>query len=529
MITVLLCSMVWSMVPQAPVPQRFDIIELLGGESIEGRIVLERGNYLEIELSPNSMVGFRTSQIAAIRRGAGAPVPSPLIALLPPRDEWCTLHDATGKAVGWLHSTVAAAADGGLRLTEEWEFTTGKQHFQVTAIESADAELQPVSCYFRERVSEEVVGFLPSSPEGRAARVLHERIVEAKVEGQVLHLDRLRKDGRDQRELPWRETDTFPLLMRTLQATKGAALVATVFDAAIEELVERSYGADRFRTVMIAGKTVHVTEQVETAGVMRNVIWLDASGRLLRREVSGPSLVALPSSVDLAQAAVERIESQPAAFAVEASGRFGLWLPNPAWQVLPDVEGMVAMRCALHNATISLSVLDQLDAGVKLSSAGESIERWFHLLQPSFRISARKTIKVRDRMALLFEAQGKNGDRDGFAMLVVVPWNDRFLLLRCAAPAAEIAELRPDFLAVVAHLELDGKAITLLLPKEKPAPVAATMRKSDSSAASALAPAADPAGVPSGMPSGMPALAPTEKAAPKKRPMVRLPAAGQEK
>lgn len=82
---------------------------------------------------------------------------------------------------------------------------------------------------------------------------------------------------------------------------------------------------------------------------------------------------------------------------------------------------------------------------------------------------------------------------------------------------------------MVAHLELDGKAITLLLPKEKPAPVAATMRKSDSSAASALAPAADPAGVPSGMPSGMPALAPTEKAAPKKRPMVRLPAAGQEK
>src|SRR5262249_43294933 len=134
-----------------------DVVELRNGELLEGRIVLERGNYLEIELGPGATVGFRTAEVKDVRRGAGEPVAA---AAGGSRafDEWYTLHDAGGRAVGWLHSAAVAGEAGGVRLSEEWEFSEGRRHFQVTMLETADAQLRPVSDYFRERVSDEVEG-----------------------------------------------------------------------------------------------------------------------------------------------------------------------------------------------------------------------------------------------------------------------------------------------------------------------------------------------------------------------------------
>src|SRR5262245_11041927 len=100
-----------------------DQVELVGGEVLEGRIVLQRSNYLEIELGPGAVVGFRTTNVVAIRPGAGAAVAA-VAAPLPQRDEWFALHDGSGKAVGWLHSTATPATDGSIALQEEWEFAS---------------------------------------------------------------------------------------------------------------------------------------------------------------------------------------------------------------------------------------------------------------------------------------------------------------------------------------------------------------------------------------------------------------------
>ena len=58
---------------ELPVPEqqglRLDQIELHGGEVLEGRIVTEVGSFVEIELAPGAVVGFRLAQVAAIRRG----------------------------------------------------------------------------------------------------------------------------------------------------------------------------------------------------------------------------------------------------------------------------------------------------------------------------------------------------------------------------------------------------------------------------------------------------------------------------
>lgn len=491
MIPAVLLSLVLCQDPQvaSPAPTSLDVIELSSGETVEGRIVLELGSYLEIEVMPGAKVGLRKTQIAAIRRGAGGPAPTPAQAVIPASNRWFTLHDATGQAVGWLHSTVTAAEGGGVKVAEEWEFSAGTRHFQVTVLETADAQLQPKSCYFRERICEELVGQVADQPVARRARVVDERIVEASVVGGQLQIGRLRREGRDERTLPWTAGSTFPLLFREAARSNSAPVTKTVFDPASEELATRSFAADRRRQVLVDGKPVQVTEQQETAGVVANLLWRDASGRVLRREVSGPSLVALPSTPELARGAVARGERLPAACAVEASGKFGLWRPNPAWEALPAAEGSVLLGCALHDAYISLSVVDHLDPGTQLAAAGESIARWFQLLQPGMRLQPATSIRVRGREALQWEANGKNGDRDEGAVLVVVPWQDRFVLLRCSAPRSALSELRPDFANVIAHLELDGKALAGMLPAPDDRAASATMQKS---ARGEVTPAATP-------------------------------------
>src|SRR5262249_24581239 len=325
---------------------------------------------------------------------------------------------------------------------------------------------RPVSDYFRERISDEVEGAVPDDPLGRASRVHSERIVEARVDGAALHVARLRVEGREERDLPWPEGATFPLLARQRHLAAHTALAVPVFDPAIEELTARAFPADRQRTVAIDGRSVPVTETVESTSTGRNDTWLDASAHVLRREISGPSLVAMPSTAELARGAVARGTALPARFAAEAGGGFGLGRPNPAWEVVPTAEGAVALRCELHDATISLSVLDHLDKGTSLAAAADAVERWFRLLQPGARIERREWIKVRDRDALQLQAKGRNGDRAEGAVLVVVPWQDVFLVLRCSAPPRALEELQPDFAAVIAHLELDSKAVTALLPKD---------------------------------------------------------------
>lgn len=519
MIPAVLLSLVLLQDPQVgpSAPTCLDVIELNSGDTVEGRIVLELGTYLEIEVAPGAKVGLRKAQIAAVRRGSGGPAPTPAQAVIPASNDWYTLHDATGAAVGWLHATVTAAADGGVQLSEEWEFSSGKRHFQVTMLETADRSLAPQSCYFRERICEELVGQVADQPVARRSRVVDERIVEATVQGTELHIRRLRREGRDERALAWAAGSTFPLLFRQASRANQAAVQRPVFDPTSEDLATRSYGVDRRRQVLLDGKKVLVTEQVETAGVLANLLWRDASGRILRREVSGPSLVALPSSAELARGAVARGERQPAACAVEASGKFGLWRPNPSWETVPAAEGSVLLSSALHDAYISLSEVDHLDPGTQLAAAGEAIARWFQLLQPGMRLQPHTTIRVRGREALQWEASGKNGDRAEGALLVVVPWQDRFLLLRCWAPIAALPELRPDFASVIAHLELDGKALLGLLPKADERATAATLQRS---ARSDVVPAE--AVVPLSAPQGP---APARAAAPApvgERPHVRL-------
>lgn len=449
---------------------RADRVELRGGEVLEGRIVLERGNYLEIELAPGAVVGLRTAEIRAVHRGAGMELPAAPAGGLLPLDEWFVLHDAAGRPVGWLHAATTVDAAGQSRVQEEWEFTESGRHFQVTMLEVLDPQSGPVSCYFRERISEEVMGFSPSEPISRQTRVLDERIIEARVEGGLLRVERLAVEGRRSRQLPWPSDGTFPLLARSLSLRREPVGTVTVFDPGQEELRVRTYAAMRLRTVPGEGGPIRVKELTESGPAGDNAVWVDASSRTVRREIAGLALVAVRSTAEAARLAVQSQREFGAAFAGETAGRFGLWRPNPAWDVVAVADASIALGCPLLGGSVVMSLLDHLDTGSNVIAAADAVERWLRLLQPGITVRSRGRVESGGRAGLRLDCMQGGGQGGERTVLHVLPWQGAFVVVRCSAPAEAWSELEADFAFILAHLELEPKAVAQLSGPRPAAP-----------------------------------------------------------
>ncbi|MEO6596026.1 MAG: hypothetical protein ABIP94_14850 [Planctomycetota bacterium] len=457
--------------PPAPTARNVDIVELVNGDQFEGRITAEIEGYIEIELDAGATVGFSTAEVKAIRRGQGAS-PAANAGALPASSEWFVLHDARGLAVGWLHASVTNTALGVCTIGEEYEFQDGKRRYQITSLCTTDARWTAATCYFRERISDPLLASVTRlGIEGQADRIVDERIVEAVSQGDHLLVTRLDRSGRGERTLDWAAGSTFPLLARAQARHTGAAVDgATMFDPATEELVARSFGAARLRRVVVDGKPLQITEIAETSATGRNAEWLDASMRTIRRELAGPSLVAVPSSAESARLAVGGV-TQPSAIASEPGGDFGLWVPNPAWQVREDSpNGQVALTCEVHAASVGLSRLDHLEAGTPLDTAADAVANWFALLHPDLRIESREQILVRDRSALRLQASGRVGAIQIQATVDVIPNRGEFFVLVCRAPRAAWQELASDFDFLRRSIELSpqGLAPTLQGPLAEP-------------------------------------------------------------
>lgn len=445
----------------APVAQRpLDVIELRNGDELRGRILTEIDGFLEVELEPGATVGFASSQVASIHRGAVAsPTPA---ELLPPRHEWFVLHDATGAAVGWLSASLTPRPDGGFVVNEEYEFADGARRYQVTSLAIADAAGAAQSAYFRERISEPMLALVrvPAGSGGQQDRIVDERIVEARCAGQRLVVQQLDRNGRKVRELEWPAAATFPLLARALARAQGAvAGPSTLFDPSSAELVVRSYDGSRQRSVVLDGKRMQVTEVAETTATGRNSEWVDASSRTVRRELAGPALVAVPSSVDSCKLAVGA-HSIASAIVAEAGGGFGLWVPNPAWTTRDEMPaGQVALTCAAHGASVSLSRLDHLEPTTPLDAAADAVANWFRLLQPELAITGRVAGTVRERATVRLHAQGVRAGVPTRACVDIVPHQPHYLVIVCVAPQRAWDELAADFEFLRSSVELEPQAL----------------------------------------------------------------------
>jgi len=451
---------------QAQKPPVLDIVELKNGDRFEGRITNQLDGYVELEIGAGAVVGVSIAQVKAIRRGTGAGAAiAPVV--VPARNEWFVLHDAHGAGVGWLHATVSVASDGTTTISEEYEFANGARRYQVTSMCKADASLQPVSCYFRERISDPVlsVALLQGGPgAGQQDRIVDERIVQATCQGDHLQVVRIDRAGRRERTVDCAPATTFPLLAQALARSAGGSCPsASMFDPATEELVAHSYDPARQRRVTIGGKTQQVTEIAETSLRGRNSEWLDAGLRTLRREIAGPALVAVPCSADSARRIVP---GAPIASALirDAGGQFGLWAPNPAWQAPADQPpGQITLLCEAHGASIGFSRIDHFEAGTSLPTAVDAVANWFRLLHPDLRIGNREKVVVRGRDAVRLLATGGSAAAPTRATVDVIPHRDQFLVLVCRAPAMAWEELAPDFAFLLRSVELEPQAVAPVL------------------------------------------------------------------
>lgn len=372
-----------------------DVIELQGGGRIEGVVVVETDDYIEIEIGSDTVVGFERSRIASLERGvANAPDARASLALAP-RDDWFVLHDADGVVVGRLHCTVTTDDEGRIRIGEEWSFGDAGESTEITRLEVLTGELSPLSTFYRERRRRVFDG-----------RAVVERVVRGEVSDGSLVVEKKTLRDHERRVYEWREGLHFPLgATEQLRQTSDGEMRVDVFDAQTEAFVSRVFEVVD-RRVDWRGEVRRVRELRHRANGQPNWEWLDAQGKTLRREVNGQGLVAVPVGPELSQNYVNASEPVfPASYILETGERFALWMPTPSWRAEEEPElGRVTLHESVHGGSACLLVLDQLDSDVMLDTAADTVDRWLRVVKPGLRAAVQARAKVRERRAVRLSA-----------------------------------------------------------------------------------------------------------------------------
>ncbi|MEM7201998.1 MAG: hypothetical protein AAF628_17150 [Planctomycetota bacterium] len=442
----------------AATPVVHAVVQLRSGATIEGAVKLETEDYLELRLGRDTLVGFDKARIVAIeRRDAAAPAPPR--AALDERDEWFVLHDAQGNAVGCLHATVTIDADRCVRLAEEWEFREEGHTIGITSLEVVTADLRPVSCFYHERRRRQV-----------DAQTSQERLVRATVEGEELAVETSTLLDRTRRRWTWREGMRFPLAaleeLRQHPPPTGRSIELALFDPAREEMLSRRFAGGVRRRIDLDDREIEVREVSYQVQQQVNVEWVDASARLVRREVNGPCLVAVRSTE--AKAArwsfIDRPLS-PMALVVDPARHFGLWLPNPVWREAALEEGSITVAAPQHDASVRFAVIRDIDEDLLLDSIAEVVARRLGLGRQGWQLEERSAVQVRNRDAvrLVGTYDGPTGTRltRRRCEVYVLSAEGRDLTLCCDAPEPEFPRLRLDFERIRESLELHPAAVAV--------------------------------------------------------------------
>jgi hypothetical protein len=168
----------------------------------------------------------------------------------------------------------------------------------------------------------------------------------------------------------------------------------------------------------------------------------------------------MQSSADSARLAVGGVHVASAVVS-EQGGEFGLWVPNPAWQLEEGIpRGQVVLTCEARGATISLTRLDHFEPGTSLEAAAEAIGKWFSLMHPGLKIDGSTRIAIRDRKAVQMLAKGGSSKHAMRAEIDVMAHQGQFLALVCLSPADAWDELAADFDFLRKSIELSPQALS---------------------------------------------------------------------
>ena len=434
-----------------------DRVVLDVGTVLQGRIVQETDDYVEIEIAPGTVVGFERRRTVEIVRAARDDVATDDAgpAAVEPTESWHALVDAEGRSVGWLHGSRGPDADGRIRYAEEWHFVDGERTTEVSVVEVVEPDGKPVSCFAHERVRGNDGAFV-----GR------ESIVRARVDQGRLVVDRRQSDRSERQSYPAPDGLRFPLALRDELRRRPAGhhqrVTRLVFDPLLGDFVHRTFQVGRTRQVADASGSRRVrVVTAETRGG-EQVEWVDSGARVLRREIQGAALVALPATEAQARRwAGKREQVAPIAFGASTDGRLALWLPNPGWSFVHEnvAANQVIARSELDDAVFTLLSLEQFDATVPLATVTDAVLRWLRLVHDDLEGLERESVEVRGRPSERIRARYVDGTTVYALELHVLHGATGWFVASATAPRIRVAEVRRDFERILRRLELRAAAI----------------------------------------------------------------------
>lgn len=348
-----------------------DRIVLKNGGVLEGTILGETADDLEIRIGEGQVVGLSKRDVREIRReppsagGTGAAA-KPEADAVAPSEEWFLVEGREGRTVGWMRSLVRPAGEtpgSGFLLEEEWTFREPEGDLRLSWVEKVGVDLSPHELLYRE--------------EGAGAA----RVVLATIEKEGLWVELSVGEEKRRFRAPWATSSRFPLLARvllrrwTLQRSGEATL--EVFSPSALCVESRVFCYGEKRTVPWGEEETAVLVIRERTGMGVSEEWLDPRRGTLRRECNGTDLVVrrVSSSEVESWRRGESKPSEPQAI-LDPMGRYRLFLPDPRWKALPGQEpGTLLLQEGDEPPSSALFFLDAPADLRDLSSGLSTLER----------------------------------------------------------------------------------------------------------------------------------------------------------
>jgi hypothetical protein len=334
---------------------------------------------------------------------------------------------------------------------------------EVTVLEVVSADLQPMQCFYHERLI------------GVDERRLRERILDARVEGAELIVAIRSGEGQTRTTYPFRSTTSFPLALRERlrqQADSDPAVTSQeLFDPKSGEFSICDASIEPQRTVELAGRVLQVREITLESSLGSNREWIDASGHPVWRQINGVSLVATRSSEQIARRAETRRVSvgEKPAIVTSPSRGLALWRPNPIWRSAEsadeDGDDSVSIEAPMYEGRATLMELDQIQDDLQLVSAADSVVRWLRLLLGSkLTVESRQGVQVRGlpaiRLVTNWFVPQPGGGRAHRGHCYVFAVDDRHFALFCTAPKANFQTLESDFDRILQTVQLSALEVS---------------------------------------------------------------------
>ncbi len=450
-------------------PAAMDVIVLKNGSRLEGRILSEDEELVQILIGPGQKLGVRKKRISSYERrsdeaetekreGEEAAFP------LRPRSDWFRIRNAEGQIVGTLHLVANAEDTKVFRLEEQWTFREGRKNTLVSRIERVNREGKPVSLYFREAVIDT-----------KFNKILSERLFQGKISTDSMVVFERTMKGKKERLLGFEKGNLFPLYVRESlrqgMAKNARSYHASVYDVMSDLFELRTYELEQddpvpasyFPKLMVrkgSGLRIQSTSRGRTVRE-----WVAPGGRVLLMEINGLDLVAEPieAKEGLSIQKADHLDRKQLSPAQQSLGGFEVWLPRATWSYVRAPQGSRVLKAlaSIPDVEARAVLLDGFRDEIDTPEAAARIllQRW-NLDHAWFEESESRGIQIHGRRWIRVLGKGRvrgdSGRKVPMAGILYLTRADQgWLLLSLAGPRKSMDRLEGEALEWVRNVRTE--------------------------------------------------------------------------